>query len=273
MAPQPRAGRAWLDVPHSDKDAAKALGARWDPAARRWYAPGPGISAFARWAPLPEVLPGEDRGFGTELFADPIPSTSWFTNVRSAVSPQDWDRLRRMVYRRAGGRCEACGSRPGPEAGLFLEAHERFAYDDSRGVQALRRLICLCTACHATTHYGLTSLRGRGDQALIHLCAVTGMSEAEAIRHLDAAFALWQQRSQMLWELDLSILTGTGVAVVRPAGTGADRARWAEGRQRGGMAAPRIRTGPADEAALRPRPVTGAAGYGRQGSAHAGSAG
>jgi Domain of unknown function (DUF5710) len=255
MAPQIRAGRAWLDVPFSDKVAAKALGARYDPAARRWYAPRPGLPTFARWAPVPEILPGEDRSYGTGLYADPIPSTSWFENVRSAVSPQDWDRLRHMVYRRAVGRCEACGARPDREAGLFLEAHERFAYDETAGIQVLRRLICLCTPCHATTHYGLASKRGRGDQALTHLCAVTGMPEAEAIRHLEAAFALWEQRSRIRWELDLSILAGAGVGVVKPSGSAMGRAEWAPARRQGGLAAARIRTRPDEDPAARPRPV------------------
>lgn len=36
--------RVWLDVPFGEKDEAKALGARWDAGARRWYAPRPGNS-------------------------------------------------------------------------------------------------------------------------------------------------------------------------------------------------------------------------------------
>jgi Domain of unknown function (DUF5710) len=28
--------RMWLDVPFAEKDEAKALGAQWDPQARRW---------------------------------------------------------------------------------------------------------------------------------------------------------------------------------------------------------------------------------------------
>lgn len=253
--PHVRAGRAWLDVPFSDKDAAKAAGARSDPTARRWYAPRLGLPAFALWAPVPETLPGEDRGFGTGLYADPIPSTAWWTHARHCIAPGDWERVRNMVYRRTGNHCEACGARPDREAGRYLEAHERWLYDEARGVQVLRRLICLCTPCHETTHYGLAQIRGRGDQALTHLCAVTGMPEAEAVAHLHAAFALWQQRSQMLWELDLSILTGAGVGIVRPAGSGASRAEWAQGRRQGGQAAAQIRTGPEDDAALRPRPV------------------
>jgi Domain of unknown function (DUF5710) len=33
--------RAWLDVPYSEHQQAKSAGARWDQAARRWYAPRP----------------------------------------------------------------------------------------------------------------------------------------------------------------------------------------------------------------------------------------
>jgi Domain of unknown function (DUF5710) len=211
-----RTGRAWLDVPYSDKDRAKALGARWDPATQRWYAPAPGLPAFARWTPRPEApddIPGEDRGFGAGLFVDLIPSTSWFTNVRSAVDPRDWERLRRMVYRRAGNRCEACGSHPHHPAGLFMEAHERFTYDTRTGVQTLRRLICLCTACHGTTHFGFTNLGGEAESeaALGHLQFVTGLNRARAERHVRDAFALWERRSAITWRVDLSIITALGI--------------------------------------------------------------
>ena len=62
--------RLWLDVPFSEKAQAKALGAWYDPAAKRWYAPRPGMAQLARWAarpPLPVLLPGEDRSFGAGL--------------------------------------------------------------------------------------------------------------------------------------------------------------------------------------------------------------
>src|SRR5258708_34147673 len=150
-------GRAGLDVPFADKDRVRALGGQWDPAARRWYAPQPRMPALARWAELSQTLPSEDRGFGAGLVVDLIPSTSWFTNVRAAVSPGDWERLRRMVYRRAGDCCEACGSHPDHPAGLYMEAHGRFAYDTRPGVQGLRRLICLGPRCPGTTRAGVSS--------------------------------------------------------------------------------------------------------------------
>lgn len=208
--------RAWLDVPFADKDRAKASGAQWDPGERRWYAPRPGMPVLARWEAgpeLPEVLAGEDRSFGDGLFVDLIPSSSWFTNIRSAVSPRDWDRLRRMVYHRAGNRCEACGTLPDHAAGLYLEAHERFAYDKRTGVQMLRRLICLCTACHATTHFGFTSLGGEAasEAALAHLRLVTGMTRSQAERHVSEAFALWERRSSLRWQVNLSVISAAGI--------------------------------------------------------------
>lgn len=68
--------RTWLEVPYGDKDAAKAAGARWDPAARAWYAGARADQpALARWAPLPPLLPGEDRGFGSGLFVEVVPAS------------------------------------------------------------------------------------------------------------------------------------------------------------------------------------------------------
>jgi len=60
--------------------------------------------------PIPDLLPGEDRAFGAGLFVDMIPRSCWFTNVRTCVTPQDWERLRHMITRRADRRCEACGA-------------------------------------------------------------------------------------------------------------------------------------------------------------------
>ncbi len=39
-----------IDVPFAEKDAAKALGARWNPDAKKWYIPeGVEKEKFAKW--------------------------------------------------------------------------------------------------------------------------------------------------------------------------------------------------------------------------------
>ena len=40
----------YLDVPFREKDEAKALGARWDPHRRQWWAPAESdLRVFSRW--------------------------------------------------------------------------------------------------------------------------------------------------------------------------------------------------------------------------------
>ncbi len=223
-SPPPRRAtpaRAYLDVPYAEKDQAKELGARWDQAARRWYDPTPPTAGLNRWtagAPIPELLPGEDRTFGSGLFVDMVPRSCWFTNVRTCVTAQDWERLRRMITGRAGQKCEACGATEDRGVGRRMEAHERWAYDDHTGVQALRRLICLCSDCHTSTHFGHANVTGRAEQALAYLRRVTGMTDAEAGDHVHAAGEVWTRRSARVWTLDLSMLTAAGVTLTPPDG-------------------------------------------------------
>jgi hypothetical protein len=219
-----RPGRVYLDVPFGEKDQAKAGGARWDSTAKRWYDPQPVAPGEARpelrtWVALPEVpdlLPGEDREFGQGLFVDPVPESCWFSNVRTCVSERDWERLRRMITRRAGHRCEICRRPEDRDQRRWLEAHERWAYDERTGVQALRRLICLCSECHLSTHMGFANVTGRTDQAIAHLQVVTGMTDAEADDHIADAARRWAEQSGRTWALDLSILTDAGVTLAPP---------------------------------------------------------
>ena len=73
--------RTNLFVPFEEKEDAKDLGARWDPAARTWYVDGPDPVLFARWlTPPPEPPPrgeailgiieeGESPGYWASRFA------------------------------------------------------------------------------------------------------------------------------------------------------------------------------------------------------------
>jgi hypothetical protein len=97
-----------------------------------------------------------------------------------------------------------------------LEAHERWQFDDHTGVQSPRRLLIICSWCHRATHMRLAEVRGFGDEAFAHLCEVTGMTDDEAEAHIDAAFALWRDRSARDWTLDLSILTTAGITLAPP---------------------------------------------------------
>jgi hypothetical protein len=141
----------YFRIPFNDKNAAKALSARWSKEHELWYADHPdvAIALDASWTqtqPLipSEVFPGEDRQFGEhpKLAVDLIPSTCQLINVRSCVSKDDWKRISLGVKRRAGKTCELFGTAEDPTSGVFLEPHERFSYDEE--FQTLRRLVCIC---------------------------------------------------------------------------------------------------------------------------------
>ena len=133
-----------------------------------------------------------------------VPSSSWYTNVRSHLPPEEWDLIRRAVYRRAKYRCEICGGRGAPHP---VECHEVWSYDDARKVQRLERMIALCPACHRVKHIGLASIRGRYDEAIRHLAQVNDWPLDHANRYADAAFGVWMERSQSEWTVDLGSLT------------------------------------------------------------------
>lgn len=199
--------REYLDVPFADSQLAKKCGALWDPVLKKWYAPNHEMKLLQQW-------PLRDTTFLVNLlFVDLIPSTCWFTNVRSSVHPSDWDRLRNFIYQRAGNRCECCSS-----SEARLDAHERWSYNTATKVQKLMRLIALCQDCHEVTHMGFAAISGRSEEAKLHLMKVTRMSQMQAEEHINAAFALWSDRSKFQWSLDLSILTDSGITVVdKPA--------------------------------------------------------
>jgi hypothetical protein len=121
-----------------------------------------------------------------------------------------------MIARRAGQRCEICHRCEDREQRRWLEAHERWDYNEDTGVQSLRRLICLCSDCHLATHMGFANVTGRTDEAMVHLRAVTGMTIGQADTHVSTAAQLWITRSRRNWALDLTILTEAGVTLARP---------------------------------------------------------
>jgi hypothetical protein len=138
-----------------------------------------------------------------ELFVDLIPTSAWFSNLRSELTPDEWVMVKTGTYRAAHYRCEKCGGR-GPEHPV--ECHERWHFDERSGVQTLLSTIALCPDCHEATHFGFARVKGRGDEARETLMRVNGWSRSEADRHIRDAMEVWKRRSRIVWTLDASWL-------------------------------------------------------------------
>lgn len=141
-----------------------------------------------------------------------VPRTSWYKNVRSHVSREEWERLKKLTAERAGRVCEICHGRGRKWP---VECHEIFAYDDVTHVQRLVKLAALCPSCHEVKHLGLAGVRGRRAAAIAHLARVNDWSTADAELYAEGCFELWSRRSNHQWKLDLSYLEQFGISTVK----------------------------------------------------------
>lgn len=131
-----------------------------------------------------------------------VPDGCWYSNLRSILSPAQWDVVRRDAYSRAQGRCMIC-SAPASR----LEAHERWSYDEKNCVQKLETVVAVCKSCHEVIHIGRTSLTGGEERACAHFMKVNGCSYAEYRKTLGAATEAHRRRNAVAeWKLDVSWL-------------------------------------------------------------------
>ncbi len=144
-----------------------------------------------------------------KLTIELVPSSAWYTNVRSNVSQGEWDKIRKQCYRLANDVCEICGDTSKNQGKQYnLECHEIWDYDDQNKVQKLTRLIGLCNHCHTVKHPGLAGMQNRMDIVYKQLNKVNGMTHHEAEEYLNESFQVWLERSRYKWELDITYLDG-----------------------------------------------------------------
>ena len=205
--------KTYLAVTFEEKDEAKKLGAKWDAINKKWYAPNMEPLLLEKWKinTEPVILLCEDRNYGgNNLFVDLIPTSCWFTNVRSCVHPRDWDRLRKYVYERVNYICECCNIDT-QKTNVILEAHERWDYNEETQTQKLVRIVALCHYCHQSTHMGLAGIKGKGIEAREHLKKIRCFTEKDYKKHMDEATEIWKKRSMINWNLDLSLITSNNI--------------------------------------------------------------
>lgn len=142
-----------------------------------------------------------------KLTVELVPKTCWYTNVRSNVTPDEWDVIRKKCYKEAGNKCEICGD-TGKNQGVKhnVECHEIWDYDDENRIQKLIGLIALCPYCHKSKHVGLAQMNGEEHIVIEHLAKVNNITISEAVGHIDDSFMIWDERSKHKWELDISYL-------------------------------------------------------------------
>lgn len=139
-----------------------------------------------------------------KLTIELVPKTAWYSNVRSLVSKEQWDVIRKRCYLQANYKCEICFGK-GPAHPV--ECHEIWEYDDVNHIQTLTGLIALCPKCHQVKHAGLASINNKTDEVIRQLMIVNSMTKQEAMDYHANAFELWHNRSKNEWKCNTDYLT------------------------------------------------------------------
>lgn len=135
------------------------------------------------------------------LVPEMLPITTWEDNLRTRLTPEHWDRMRKYSYRAAGGSCEICGEKGVP----YLECHEEWKFSEGpQKIQKLKKLIALCTLCHKAHHLGYARRTGIYEEVIQHIKKVNGWTDAQLGPALKEAEEICNERSQHKWTLDIS---------------------------------------------------------------------
>lgn len=142
-----------------------------------------------------------------KLTIELVPRTCWYSNVRSNVTKNEWDVIRKKSYEHANHVCEICGD-VGTNQGVRhnVECHEIWDYNDETKEQTLLGLISLCPYCHKSKHVGLAQMNGELDIVVNQLMKVNGITEKEAFDYINKSFDIWSKRSNFEWTLNIDYL-------------------------------------------------------------------
>ena len=175
-----------LNVLKEDEPAVLMLGGKYDGRMKCWYVPqNLSIIEFSRYIPLSIEL---------------IPASTWEKNVRSERK-NEWDLIRKKTYKLNNHTCEICGANK-----EMMESHESWSFDFKTKIQKLISLHCYCHMCHRTKHYGLASLLGEEKMVNAHILKINNWKMEDLNKYLDEVLTQFNERSSVLWQLDLSYL-------------------------------------------------------------------
>lgn len=133
-----------------------------------------------------------------------VPDGCWADNLRTHLPKGVWDILRRKVYAKSGGKCEICGA-----SARYLDAHEKWSYDENNRIQKLEKVMAVCRPCHEVIHINRTFLKGDEVKASEHFMKVNGCNYAEYRRAMGEANERHRKLNEVgEWLLDVSWIDG-----------------------------------------------------------------
>ncbi len=94
------------------------------------------------------------------LLPKALPSSTHYRNPRLWMGKENWDFIKKEVYKRSNYLCELCGGKGKRHP---VEAHELWAFNLDTNEQILIRFVSLCPMCHRLQHMGLAGIHERNN--------------------------------------------------------------------------------------------------------------
>lgn len=137
------------------------------------------------------------------LTIEMIPSSTSFTNVRSLLSIEKWNKIRRFIYKRAKYKCEICRGKGEKHP---IECHEVWQYKEDTHVQRLIGLIGLCPDCHTVKHIGRSIMIRKKTRCIKHLAHINQWSIRKATQYVEDCFCLMEKKNKHKWTVDITLV-------------------------------------------------------------------
>jgi len=136
-----------------------------------------------------------------KLWADLVPRNSFFRNMRSIFSKEEWDILRKAVYKKDNYKCSICR-----RENIKLEAHENWKYDYQQSVQKLTSVDALCYMCHRNKHLGHSGILIREGQLnqeklISHWAKINNVGIRQFHQYKVKVFELWNLKNKFTWKI------------------------------------------------------------------------
>lgn len=138
-----------------------------------------------------------------KLTIELVPKSCWFSNLRSNLSKEQWDSIKKESFLKANYRCQICN---GVGDKWPVECHEIWSYNDKLKIQTLTGTIALCPKCHMVKHIGLAKINGNFQVTKEHFKRINNLNETDALFEINQSFKVFAERSKSNWILDASII-------------------------------------------------------------------
>lgn len=135
-----------------------------------------------------------------------LPQALWGKNIRSELGQDEWDIIRKKVYKKYNHKCCICGKK------AKMNAHEvwklRINSNKSIGEQILVNIISVCDDCHNAIHIGRSLLIGIPlEQVLTYYSKINNIDLDKATSDLMYMDEKLDKLNKIrYWSIDLSLL-------------------------------------------------------------------